>query len=59
MELLNKSIAIFVFMSVINTAFSQASQEALLAAFSKSYAFEKNGDFSASLDPLKKVCYHL
>ena len=44
-----------VFLLVANTAFSQVSQDVLQAAFSKSYATEKNGDFTAALDPLKKV----
>lgn len=44
-----------VFLLVANTAFSQVSQDVLQAAFSKSYATEKNGDFTASMEPLKKV----
>lgn len=44
-----------VFLLVANTAFSQVSQDVLQAAFSKSYASEKNGDFTASMEPLKKV----
>lgn len=55
MEFLKKSIGIIVFMMVMSAAFSQVNQEALQAAFSKSYAFEKNGDFTGSMDPLKKV----
>ena len=55
MEFLKKCIGIFVFLLVVNTAFSQANQPALEAAFSKSYVFEKNSDFSASMDALKKV----
>ncbi|MBA4410276.1 MAG: hypothetical protein C0397_12720 [Odoribacter sp.] len=42
-------------MIVVNAAFSQSNQAELMAAFSKSYAFEKNGNFTAALDPLKKV----
>jgi len=55
MEFLTKSILTAAFLLVINGAFSQNNQIALQAAFTKSYSFEKNGDFSASLDPLKKV----
>lgn len=50
MEFLRKSIGIFVFLLVVNAAFSQSNQAALEAAFSKSYVFEKNSDFSASMD---------
>ena len=55
MELLRKSIGIFIFLLAVNAAFSQANQAALEAAFSKSYVFEKNSDFSASMGALKKV----
>ena len=44
-----------VFLLVANVAFSQVSQDVLQAAFTKSYATEKNGDFTASMEPLKKV----
>jgi tetratricopeptide (TPR) repeat protein len=55
MEFLKKSAVIFALMIVVNAAFSQANQEALQAAFVKSYAIEKNGDFTGSMEPLKKV----
>lgn len=55
MEFLNKSIGIVVFLLVINSAFSQINQASLQTAFSKSYILEKTGDFSAALEPLKKV----
>ncbi len=55
MEFLNKSIGIVVFLLVINSAFSQINQVSLQTAFSKSYILEKTGDFSAALEPLKKV----
>lgn len=55
MEFLKKSTLVFVILFVVKVAFSQVSQEVLQAAFSKSYVFEKNGDFTAALDPLKKV----
>ena len=55
MELLKKIAGFFIFSMMLNTAFSQVNQEALVAAFSKSYALEKNGDFTGSMEPLKKV----
>lgn len=55
MELLRKSICIFIFLLAVNAAYAQTNQAALEAAFSKSYVFEKNSDFSASMDVLKKV----
>jgi tetratricopeptide (TPR) repeat protein len=36
-------------------SYSQATQENLQEAFSKSYIHEKNGDFSAAMDPLKSI----
>ncbi len=36
-------------------SFAQVNQATLETAFSKSYAAEKNGDFSAAIDELKKV----
>jgi tetratricopeptide (TPR) repeat protein len=55
MEFLKKSTWIIVFTLMASTAFSQVSQDVLQAAFSKSYATEKNGDFTAAMEPLKKV----
>ena len=55
MEFLKKSTWIIVFTLMASTAFSQVSQDALQAAFSKSYATEKNGDFTSAMEPLKKV----
>lgn len=55
MEFLRKSIGIFIFLLAVNAAFAQTNQAALESAFSKSYVFEKNSDFSASMDALKKV----
>lgn len=43
----------FVLMGLWSSA--QTGQEALVNAFSRSYGFEKNGDFTASMDELKKV----
>lgn len=55
MEFLKKLAIIFVFILMVDAAFSQNNQAVLQAAFSKSYNFEKNGDFTASKDALKKV----
>lgn len=55
MEFLKKSTWIIVYLLVANVAFSQVSQDVLQAAFSKSYVSEKIGDFTASMEPLKKV----
>jgi tetratricopeptide (TPR) repeat protein len=55
MEFLKKSTWIIVFLLLANAAFSQVSQDVLQAAFTKSYATEKNGDFTTSMEPLKKV----
>jgi len=55
MGFLKKYTGIIIFMLGSNMAFSQVNQVALMEAFTKSYAFEKSGDFTASLDPLKKV----
>lgn len=55
MEFLKKCTGIIIILLLANNAFSQINQAALQAAFSKSYLLEKNGDFTASLDPLKKM----
>lgn len=55
MEFLKRNLGIFIFILFVNTAFSQISQITLQEAFSKSYANEKKGDFSAAMDDLKKV----
>ncbi len=55
MEILRKSIWIFVFSLMSNFAISQASQTELETAFSKSYSLEKSSDFSGSIKVLKKV----
>ncbi|MDD2306163.1 MAG: tetratricopeptide repeat protein [Prolixibacteraceae bacterium] len=55
MEFLKKSTWVIFYLLMANTAFSQVSQDVLQAAFSKSYATEKNGDFTASMESLKKV----
>ncbi|WP_045031433.1 tetratricopeptide repeat protein [Draconibacterium sediminis] len=56
MEILrNKLLALLLFAATSTNVFAQANQEALESAFGRSYEFEKNGDFSAAMDPLKKV----
>lgn len=55
MEFLKRNLGIFIFILFANATFSQINQITLQEAFSKSYASEKKGDFSAAMDDLKKV----
>lgn len=55
MELLKKKIGLFLLMLVAISASAQSTQEVLERAFAKSYEFEKNGNFSAATDEIKKV----
>lgn len=55
MEFLKKCAGIAFFSLVLYTGFSQTNQTSLVAAFTKSYALEKNSDFSGAMDVLKKV----
>lgn len=55
MELLKKCFLLLIFSVISNVSFSQASQAELEAAFSKSYTFEKNSDFTGAIQALKKV----
>lgn len=55
MEFLSRSLSILVFCLLVNTTFAQVSQADLEAAFAKSYSLEKNSDFSAAINVLKKV----
>ncbi len=55
MEFLKKSTWIIICLLMANAASSQVSQDVLQTAFSKSYVTEKNGDFTASMESLKKV----
>lgn len=55
MEFLKKKIIFIAFIIASFTALGQANQEALEAAFAKSYQHEKSGDFKAAADDLKKV----
>lgn len=55
MEFLKIKITFFVFVAFIFSLSAQNGQLALEEAFSKSYVQEKKGDFSASMDEIKKV----
>lgn len=55
MEILKKSMSIFIILIIVNVTYSQSNQKALEEAFSESYAHESKSDFSASMDALKKV----
>ena len=55
MDFLKKSTAFVILLMLVNSSFSQVSQDALISAFSKSYASEKSGNFAGAMDPLKKV----
>jgi len=55
MEFLKSKITVLVLAVITLPSFAQVNQAALEAAFSKSYAQEKKGDFSAAMDELKKV----
>lgn len=55
MEFLRRKIILLILTAIGFSSVAQVSQEALEAAFSKSYQHEKAGDFSAAADVLKKV----
>lgn len=55
MELLRKSLTILLFVAISFSTMAQVNHDVLEAAFSRSYQHEKSGDFSASMDDLKKV----
>ncbi len=55
MEFLKLKIAIILLSFLVLSAKAQVNQQVLETAFAKSYALEKTGDFSASMDELKKV----
>ncbi len=56
MEILrNTLLALLLLAATATSVFAQANQKALETAFAKSYELEESGDFSAALDPLKKV----
>lgn len=55
MEFLRRRIIFVLLMLVSFSGRAQVNQELLEDAFSKSYTLEKNGDFKAAMDPLKKM----
>jgi tetratricopeptide (TPR) repeat protein len=55
MEFLKRKLILPLFIIASLSSAAQVTQESLEAAFSKSYQYEKSGDFSASADVLKKV----
>ena len=55
MEFLRKKLILIVLTVISFSGMTQVSQEALEAAFNKSYQHEKSGDFSSAMDDLKKV----
>ena len=55
MEFLRRKIILLILTAAGFSSVAQVSQEALEAAFNKSYQLENAGDFSAAADVLKKV----
>ena len=55
MEFLKRKLILLILTAAGFSSVAQVSQEALEAAFNKSYQLEKAGDFSAAADVLKKV----
>lgn len=55
MEFLKTKLIFLVLAIIALPSFAQVNQATLEAAFAKSYALEKNGDFSAAMDELKNV----
>ena len=55
MEFLRRKIIVVALILLPFLTKAQATQEKLESAFAQSYVLEKNGDFSASMDELKKV----
>jgi tetratricopeptide (TPR) repeat protein len=55
MEFLKRKFIVLAMAIITLPSFAQVNQAVLETAFSKSYAAEKNGDFSAAIDELKKV----
>jgi len=53
--LTRKTFLFFCLVFMAQTLFSQVSQEKLVEAFSKSYGFEKNSNYKASIEELKTV----
>lgn len=55
MEFLRKNSFLVLLVLLSFSGWAQNNQELLEDAFAKSYVSEKNGDFKAAMDPLKKV----
>ncbi len=55
MDFLKKGISFLFIIIMFYSVNAQVNQQALEAAFSKSYGHEKSGDFSAAMDDLKQV----
>ena len=55
MEFLKKKLTFIILAIIALPTFAQVNQDALQTAFVKSYEQEKNGDFSAAMDELKKI----
>lgn len=55
MEFLRKIVVAAILVVAVFPVVGQVNQQALVDAFSKSYVHEKNGDFKAAADDLKKV----
>jgi tetratricopeptide (TPR) repeat protein len=55
MEFLNRSTWLIAFVLLANMALAQVSQSVLQDAFAKSYVAEKKGDYTAAMEPVKKV----
>jgi tetratricopeptide (TPR) repeat protein len=55
MEFLKRLLVVVCFALVAYVAFGQVNQPELETAFAKSYTLEKNSDYSAAMDVLKKV----
>ncbi len=55
MEFLKAKLIFLVLTVFTLPTFAQVNQDALLAAFAKSYEQESKGDFSAAMDEIKKV----
>lgn len=55
MEILKLKIVFFLLVVLSATSYAQVNQQQLENAFSKSYEYEKTGDFSASMNEIKKV----
>jgi len=56
MEFLKQKLAALLLLALASLiTYGQNNQQALESAFARSYEFEKSGDFSSAMDPLKQV----